>query len=139
MPRPLLYVIGTFFWTGFFPIAPATVASAGVMVVWWAVWAFLGPVPLWLRHEALRRPNARQFVGQVWAGMLVTYLGLNAGLYGWIAGFFWFRFFDILKPLGVRRLEKLGGGLGIMADDIGAGILAASATQATARLLGWIP
>ena len=44
------------------------------------------------------------------AGMLVTYLGVSAGLLGWVAGFFWFRFFDILKPFGVRKLEKLGGG-----------------------------
>ena len=49
------------------------------------------------------------------------------------------RVFDILKPLGVRRLEKVGGGggLGIMADDLGAGVLAAVATQITVRVLGW--
>ncbi len=33
-----------------------------------------------------------------------------------------FRFFDIVKPLGVRKMEAFGGGLGIMADDILAGI-----------------
>jgi phosphatidylglycerophosphatase A len=73
------------------------------------------------------------------AGMQVTYLGLATGPLGWLAGFFWFRIFDILKPFGVRRLEKLGGGggLGIMADDLGAGVLAAIATQITVRVLGW--
>lgn len=34
----------------------------------------------------------------------------------------WFRFFDILKPLGVRKMENLPGGIGIMADDILAGV-----------------
>jgi phosphatidylglycerophosphatase A len=156
MPRPLLYTIGTFFGTGFFPIAPATVASAGVMAVWWAAWAFLGPIPLWLQGvllvavtaigipvadklEKIHGEDPSLVVIDEVAGMQVTYLALNAGPAGWIAGFFWFRFFDILKPFGVRKLENLrgGGGLGIMADDIGAGLLAAIATQLTAHFLGW--
>ena len=33
-----------------------------------------------------------------------------------------FRFFDIVKPLGVRAMEKLKGGWGIMADDVLAGV-----------------
>ena len=53
------------------------------------------------------------------AGMLVTYLAVPGGVIALLGGFFWFRFFDILKPLGVRRLERLDGGLGIMADDLG--------------------
>ena len=40
------------------------------------------------------------------------------------AGFFLFRFFDILKPWPVRQLEQLGGGFGIMADDLVAGLQA---------------
>ena len=154
MPRPLLYALGTFFWTGYFPIAPATMASAGVMVLWWAGWTFLGPIPLWLQGallvgvtaigipiagklEEIHGEDPSLVVIDEVAGMLVTYLGLSAGVYGWVAGFFWFRFFDIFKPLGVRKLEKLGGGLGIMADDLGAGVLAAIATQAMAYFLGW--
>jgi len=35
-----------------------------------------------------------------------------------------FRFFDIAKPLGIRKLESLKGGVGVMADDILAGIYA---------------
>lgn len=35
-----------------------------------------------------------------------------------------FRFFDILKPLGIKKLEKLPGGYGVMGDDILAGIYA---------------
>ena len=33
-----------------------------------------------------------------------------------------FRFFDIAKPLGVRQMERFPGGIGVMADDILAGI-----------------
>lgn len=156
MPRPLLYALGTFFWTGFAPIAPATVASFGVTVLWWLAWTWLGPIPLWLnvvllvavtaigipiagRLEKIHGEDPSLVVIDEVAGMLVTYLGVATGPLGWLAGFFWFRFFDILKPLGVRRLEKLGGGggLGIMADDIGAGVLACVATHVTIRLLGW--
>lgn len=39
-------------------------------------------------------------------------------------GFFLFRFFDILKPLGVDNLQKLPGEIGILADDILAGVYA---------------
>ena len=40
-------------------------------------------------------------------------------------GFALFRFFDILKPLGIRRLEKLPGAWGVMADDLLGGFYAA--------------
>ncbi len=156
MPRPLLYALGSFFWTGFAPIAPATVASFAFTVLWYLGWIAFGPFPLvWQlvglvavtaigipvadRLEEIHGEDPSLVVIDEIAGMQVTFLALNAGPMGWLAGFFWFRFFDILKPLGVRRLEKLGGGggLGIMADDIGAGVLAAMATQVTVRLLGW--
>ena len=39
-----------------------------------------------------------------------------------ILGFALFRFFDILKPLGIRKLQKLQGGLGVVIDDVAAGI-----------------
>jgi len=44
-----------------------------------------------------------------------------------LAGFLLFRFFDILKPLGIGRLQSLPGGWGVVADDVGAA-LAACAT-----------
>ena len=159
MPRSLLYTIGTFFGSGFAPIAPATAASFLFMVVWWLAWTVLGPIPLWLtvlllvavtligipvagQLEKIHGEDPSLVVIDEVAGMLVTYLGLSAGPPGWIAGFFWFRFFDIFKPFGVRKLEKLGGGggVGIMADDIGAGVLACLATHGTVLFmtrLGW--
>ena len=156
MPRPLLYVVGTFFGTGFAPIAPATVASFAWAVLWWLLWTLAGPVVLWAQIllqigvtlvgirvagelERIHGEDPSLVVVDEIAGMVVTYLGLSGGPAVWLAGFFWFRFFDIFKPLGVRRLERLGGGLGVMADDLGAGALACLATHATVRLLGWGP
>ncbi len=52
-----------------------------------------------------------------------------------VIGFAWFRVFDIAKPWPIRRLERLPGGWGIMADDLLAGILAAASLQGTLWVL----
>lgn len=49
--------------------------------------------------------------------MFVPFTWLNL-----IIAFVLFRFFDIAKPLGIRKMENLNGGLGVMADDMLAGI-----------------
>jgi phosphatidylglycerophosphatase A len=53
-----------------------------------------------------------------------------------IVGFLGFRFFDIVKPWPTRRLEKLGGGVGIVADDLSAGVQAAIVLIVVFRVLG---
>lgn len=65
------------------------------------------------------------------AGQLVAFLFVPWGAAWWvvIAAFVAFRVFDIWKPYPVRRLEALGGGLGIMADDLLAGFYAAAVTS----------
>jgi phosphatidylglycerophosphatase A len=74
------------------------------------------------------------------AGQLITFLfvpWLTTWTWSVVAGFVAFRVFDIWKPYPVRRLEGLGGGLGIMADDMLAGFYAATAMSllVTLRLL----
>ena len=56
-------------------------------------------------------------------GVWITLLAVPAGhiWYG-LAAFVLFRFFDILKPLGIRRMENLPGGVGVMMDDVLAGV-----------------
>ncbi len=51
------------------------------------------------------------------------------------AGLVLFRFFDILKPLFIRRLEKLPLGYGVMADDVLAGIYAQLVMQVVVRMI----
>lgn len=62
------------------------------------------------------------------AGQLITFLFISFYSPWWVilAGFLLFRAFDIWKPYPVRRLERLESGLGIMADDVLAGIYAAT-------------
>ncbi len=64
------------------------------------------------------------------AGLLVTMIAAPQGI-GWvILGFVLFRLFDILKPWPINRIDqKVPGGLGIMLDDVAAGIAAGLSLQ----------
>jgi phosphatidylglycerophosphatase A len=53
-----------------------------------------------------------------------------------VLAFILFRVFDILKPWPVRQLERLPGGLGIMADDVAAALYAAAALWLCMQALG---
>lgn len=57
-------------------------------------------------------------------GVWVAVLWIPTETQWLILGFILFRFFDIAKPLGIRQLEKIKGGWGVMLDDVGAGIYA---------------
>jgi phosphatidylglycerophosphatase A len=62
------------------------------------------------------------------AGQLIAFLFIPWDSPAWliVAGFILFRVFDIWKPYPIRRLESLESGLGIMADDVLAGVYAAT-------------
>jgi phosphatidylglycerophosphatase A len=66
---------------------------------------------------------ARVVIDEV-AGMCVSLLFVPVTLKYVIAALILFRFFDIVKPLFIRKIEKLPGGWGIMLDDVLAGIYA---------------
>jgi phosphatidylglycerophosphatase A len=50
-------------------------------------------------------------------------------------GFILFRIMDIIKPLGIKKLQYLTGGLGVVADDIGAGLLTNIILQIVIRIV----
>jgi phosphatidylglycerophosphatase A len=56
------------------------------------------------------------------AGMVITLALLPVTITGAVVGFFIFRALDVIKPWPSGRFEKLPGGLGVMADDVMAGI-----------------
>lgn len=58
------------------------------------------------------------------AGQLLAFLFLPVSAFNLILGTVAFRVFDIWKPFPIRRLESLGKGVGIMADDLLAGVYA---------------
>lgn len=69
------------------------------------------------------------------AGQLVALLFVPVNLGSTITAITLFRIFDIWKPFGIRRLEKLKYGVGIMADDLAAGALTCLILHAVFRFL----
>ena len=81
-----------------------------------------------------------EFAG-FWITMgLVPMVGIATDDWKWLlAGFVLFRFFDMVKPWPIGWLDKrVHGGLGIMIDDIVAGIMAAISLYAVAHFAGWL-
>lgn len=135
MKRFFATLLGSFFYTGFFPIAPATFAS----FVWLLAWLFL-PGGRWLSHPAALAavvPLAiwLSFMMEEWygtdaskividevVGMQVTLMIFEPAWRAGVAGFLLFRFFDIVKPFPVGRSQRLRGGFGVVVDDFLAGL-----------------
>jgi phosphatidylglycerophosphatase A len=112
----------------FLQIAFALIALIGLTVV--GIWAATRAEPL------LGRKDPGPVVIDEVVGQLITYLFIPANA-SWplvVAGFFLFRLFDIWKPYPIRRLEALEAGLGIMADDVLAGVYAATVLALLAAL-----
>ena len=121
-----------------FPVVLDTVLLAAILLV-----SFAGMWAATRAEKLLGKKDPGAVVVDEVAGQLVTFLfvpwqvGRGPGAWMVFAGFAAFRLFDIWKPYPVRRLEGLGGGLGIMADDLLAGFYAAAAMSllVTVRLI----
>lgn len=90
----------------------------------------LTAVGIWAGSRAskiLNDKDPQQVVVDEVIGQLITLAFIPFDVAWWmiLIGFFAFRFFDILKPYPIYRLQVLPGGLGVCADDIVAGIYAA--------------
>lgn len=79
--------------------------------------------------------SSRVVIDEV-AGMMIAVLFIPVNIYLLLAGFVLFRFFDIVKPLGIRKMEALPGGTGVMMDDVLAGVY--SNIVLWAGYWGWI-
>lgn len=132
-------MIATFFNVGKFPLAPGTLASLITTIVFYLVNVYLKPsiygqiaavVLLFIigipaaaaseKHFQKKDPGQcviDEVPGQMIALLFIPY---SIGLYA--AGFFLFRFFDIIKPFPVKQADRIKGGFGIMFDDILAGL-----------------
>ena len=134
--RSLKKLIATLFFTGYAPLAPATVGSALVAVIyffffsslevveWLIVLTTVFFVGVYTAHGMERewgKDPGRVVIDEA-VGNLVTVAFLPHSLGLAIAGFFVFRILDIAKPLPARQLESLPGGWGIVVDDVVAGI-----------------
>ncbi|MCB0573694.1 MAG: phosphatidylglycerophosphatase A, partial [Saprospiraceae bacterium] len=68
--------------------------------------------------------DPRHVVADEMVGMWLTLVGLPLTLVNIGVGFALFRFFDIAKPFGIRRMESIPGGWGVVLDDVLAGVYA---------------
>jgi phosphatidylglycerophosphatase A len=137
--RDPVHILAFGFGTGLSPVAPGTVGSlVGVLFAWLtidfglplqlAVAAAISVAGIWICGESARRIGVHDHGGIVWdeiAGMYITLLVAPPTITAWILGFVLFRVFDIAKPWPIRDLDhRLGGGLGIMLDDLAAALYA---------------
>jgi phosphatidylglycerophosphatase A len=107
--------------------------------LYWAALAALFLLGVWLCGAASRMLGRHDPGNIVWDEMVGYWLtvALLPMTWGWwLAGFVAFRFFDILKPWPIRRLERaVGGGLGIMLDDVLAAVYAMLVLAAAQQFL----
>jgi phosphatidylglycerophosphatase A len=132
-------LIATFFGIGYLGKGGGTVAAAALCIIWLIIpW---GRQPyLWQAIVTVLVLAAGVWSGNVvdleWgkdsnkvvidevAGMMLTLIFLPVSWKYAIAGLVLFRFFDIVKPLFIRKMEALPKGWGVMADDVLAGLYA---------------
>lgn len=133
--------IGTGFGSGFWPWGPGTAGALLATLVWYALslfvadpWMILLTVVLigvfqclgiWAanRLEAYWGEDPSRVVVDEMVGVWIALLAApSANVPYAIAAFVLFRLFDIVKPFGVRHMEKMGGGVGVMMDDVLAGM-----------------
>lgn len=153
-------IIATFFGVGYLKPAPGTWGSLAALPVAYAVlsiggfWLLAGLTFLlflvgWIATRELTRGQedhdpshvvVDEVVGQ-WIALFPVAYGaarMSADLLalypGWIAAFVLFRLFDIWKPWLVGRADARGDALGVMLDDVIAGVFAAIGVAALAAL-----
>lgn len=86
-------------------------------------------------EKAARREDPGFIVADEVSGYLVTMAFAPVSVTSVVLGFFLFRLFDITKPPPARRFERLHGGMGIVMDDVAAGVYANVVLQVVVRYL----
>ncbi len=144
--RPWVTAVATGFGLGLVPVAPGTFGSLlGIplafgllqtphpLIGWGLVLllVFVGIPVCGAAAAALGEEDPGCVVIDEYVALAAVLLVLPWTVLGVVVGFVWFRVFDIAKPPPLGWLERLPGGLGIMADDLGAAAYAAAAAYVT--------
>ncbi len=139
----LLKNIATLGFVGYLPVAPGTCGTIAallfvafiplshtVLLVIIAFGIVIGSIAAGTAEKLIDEADSCHIIIDEFVGFLVSIIFLPHA-YGYlVSAFLLFRFFDILKPFPIGRLEKkIKGGAGIMADDILAGVFTNAALQ----------
>lgn len=135
------HLLATGFGSGLSPIMPGTMGSIAAIPFWllliqlpWPLYLlvliFSSGIGIYLCHKTAKDMRVDDHGSIVWdefVGMWITLMMLPVHNWQWvISGFVVFRILDIWKPWPIRWFDRnVHGGLGIMIDDIIAGVLAA--------------
>lgn len=119
LPVAVVFVLAGFLGlpaTGIFVLMAAILLAASAGCILFA------PAAITAENDDPRQVVLDEVAGQAVVFLAVGPLAGNELLLTALAGFFLFRFFDIVKPWPIRKLEKLPAGFGILADDLLAGL-----------------
>ena len=132
----LIVILATWFGTGFSPFAQGTMAT--LLAIPFCFFLSFIPFPIheltiaaffflscWVSDRAQNswgKKDDRRIVIDEVMGFFITMMWMPRTPWLFVLGFFLFRFFDILKPPPIRRLEGARGGFGVVLDDVGAGV-----------------
>jgi phosphatidylglycerophosphatase A len=150
-------LVATFFGVGYLRPGPGTWGSAATVILWWLLGRWIAPglqpwavALLALAAVLIGIPAATQVarasgrkdpqfvvIDEV-AGQLITLIAAPIAWQSLLLGFILFRAFDIVKPPPVRQLERLPEGVGIVVDDVGAGLYGLAVMQVVLRF-GLLP
>jgi phosphatidylglycerophosphatase A len=136
------HLLATGFGSGLSPIMPGTAGSIAAIPFWWlmtllplqlySLLVLIGiSVGVYLCHRTARDMGVHDHGSIVWdefIGMWITLMAIPAMSWQWVlAGFVIFRIFDMWKPWPIRWFDRnVHGGMGIMVDDIIAGVISAA-------------
>ena len=133
-------IVASGFGTGFCPVAPGTAGALLALIIWIGMALYIPSfllictllliviftaLGIWSANvvEPIWGKDPSKVVVDEMVGVWITLLGADVTHpYTVVAAFVLFRLFDIFKPLGIRRMEKLKGGVGVMMDDVLAGV-----------------
>ncbi|MFA5088764.1 MAG: phosphatidylglycerophosphatase A [Candidatus Omnitrophota bacterium] len=149
MSNNFIRLVSTFFYIGYLPAAPGTAASVAGAVLYvllsqsllmyltvTSAIIALGFYVSGKMEDLTKQKDPSCIVIDEVAGILITFFMLPMTFPVVITGFFLFRAFDMFKIYPVNKFEELGGGVGIMMDDLFAGLYANLTMQAAIRIAG---
>ena len=151
MGKFLVKTLSTFFGLGLLPAAPGTWGTLGAFVLWIFFFRHMDLKAFVLLTMAIlligtyvsdiaekkvfKKHDSPHIVIDEVCGYCVSMIGVSSCIYWGLAGFILFRIFDIWKPYPVNKSQNLPGGMGVMVDDVLAGIYVAIILNAAGYFL----